>query len=143
MNHAHNLKTNHILTEATKHWKYIAPVLAYPKNEAEYNQLVNRLDKLLDIVGDDEKHPLIGLVDVLSHVIASYENSQITMKKSKGINALKALMEAHHLNQSDLPHVASQGVMSELLNEKRSLNLRQITLLAKYFNVDPSTFIDE
>ena len=82
-------------------------------------------------------------MDVLSNTIASYEASQSKPQKSKGINALKALMETHHLHQSDLPQIASQGVMSELLNEKRSLNLRQITLLSKHFKVDPSTFIDE
>lgn len=45
------------------------------------------------------------------------------------------------LKQSDLGHIASQGVMSEILNGKRKLNVRQIKLLAAQFGVDLSTFI--
>lgn len=52
-------------------------------------------------------------------------------------------MESHHLHQSDLPEIGSQGVISEILNGKRSLNLRQIKLLAKRFKVEASTFIDD
>lgn len=52
-------------------------------------------------------------------------------------------LHAHLLSQADLPEIASQGVLSEILNEKRSLNLRQIKLLSKRFGVSPSTFIDD
>ena len=52
-------------------------------------------------------------------------------------------MEEHGLHQADFPEIASQGVMSEILNGKRQLNVRQIKALSKRFNVDPATFIDE
>jgi HTH-type transcriptional regulator / antitoxin HigA len=130
------------LAEAIKYWRHIAPIVKYPGNHKEFNKLVSQLDELLEIVGNDEKHQLMSLIDVLSNLIASYEEEHSPAPTVKGVEALKFLIEAHQLNQSDLSEVASQGVMSEILHGKRSLNLRQIKLLAKHFNVDPSTFID-
>ena len=49
-------------------------------------------------------------------------------------------MEEHSLSQSDLPEIGSQGVVSEILNGKRKLNVRQIQGLAKRFQVSPATF---
>ena len=83
----------------------------------------------------------MGLVDLLSKLIADYEEKKYAHKLGSGANALKFLMQARGLSQSDLPEIGSQGVVSELLNGKRTLNIRQIKLLAKRFKVDPSTFI--
>ncbi len=134
---------NHILVQAIKHWQYIAPIVHYPKNDKDYNKLISRLDDLLDYIGDDENHSLVSLADILSDVVASYEQSKYQSKYTKGLNALKYLMQINGLSQSDLSDVASQGVVSEILNGKRELNLRQIKLLAKRFNVSVETFIDE
>lgn len=135
-------KNNRVFEEATKHWKYVAPLLSYPKNDSEYDLLVKRLDKLLDIVGDDENHPLIGLIDIIDNLISLYDENNFRLPKIKAINALKYLMQLHQLTQSDLHEIGSQGVVSEILNEKRKLNLRQISILAKFFKVAPATFID-
>lgn len=137
------IKKNHEFEEATKHWKFVAPLLTYPKNESDYNRLVKCLDQLLDVVGEDENHALIGLVDALSHLISSYEDEHVKLPKVSGIKALKFLMELHQLKQSDLPEIGSQGVVSEILSGKRKLNLRQITILAAFFKVSPTTFMDE
>lgn len=130
------------LTQIIKYWKYVSPIVKYPKNQKEFTQLTARLDELLDVVGNDEKHPLMGLVDVMSHLIEHYEQEHILAPKTKGIDALKFLMQQHALHQSDLSEIGSQGVISEILNNKRRLNLRQIKLLSKRFSVDPSTFMD-
>lgn len=131
------------LAKAIKYWDHIAPIAVYPRNDKEFHKLVSELDVLLEIVGDNEKHKLMGLVDLLSNLIASYEKDHYHIPLAKGIDALKFLMEAHQLHQSDLSEIGSQGVVSEILRGKRHLNLRQIKLLAKRFHVDPSTFIDD
>jgi HTH-type transcriptional regulator / antitoxin HigA len=133
----------HQLAEAIKHWEYIASIVKYPKTDKEFNKLVKQLDELLDIVGNDENHRLMSLIDVISTLITVYEQENIQIPKAKGVDALKFLMEAHHLNQSDLPEIASQGVISEILHGKRELNLRQIKLLAKRFHVNPATFLND
>jgi HTH-type transcriptional regulator/antitoxin HigA len=134
---------NRVLAQAVKHWSYVAPLVSYPANEHAFDELVAQLDELLQIVGVDEEHPLMKLVDILSYLISTYEAARDQKRTGKGIDALKYLMGAHQLHQSDFPEIASQGVMSDLLNGKRSLNLRQIKLLSKRFNVDPATFIDD
>lgn len=138
-----HLKKNSTIREAMVHWKYLAPLLTYPKNDTEYHLLAKRLDQLLDIVGTDENHPLMGLVDAVSYLIAAYDEANVKMPSLRGVSALKYLMEQHQLTQSDLHMIGSQGVVSEILNGKRYLNLRQIKLLANFFKVNPATFIDE
>jgi HTH-type transcriptional regulator/antitoxin HigA len=51
------------------------------------------------------------------------------------------MMREHGLNQSDLPGVGTQSVVSEVLSGKRKLNLRQIKWLAERFGVSVETFI--
>ncbi|ANN93333.1 TPA: hypothetical protein ACG3NF_002792 [Legionella pneumophila] len=63
------------INEVIDHWKHISPVIREPQNVDEYDQLAGFLDKLLDIVGEDESHELIGLVDVISHLITKYDET--------------------------------------------------------------------
>jgi HTH-type transcriptional regulator/antitoxin HigA len=136
-------RKNNEFNNVIKHWKHIANDIHEPSNNADYEKLSQLLDHLLDIVGEDEKHELIGLVDVISHMIAMYDkHHKYQIKNVSGIEALKFLMEQHHLKQSDLSEIGSQGVVSEILNGKRKLNLAQIKKLAERFHVSVETFID-
>ncbi|MBL8080239.1 MAG: helix-turn-helix domain-containing protein [Anaerolineales bacterium] len=54
---------------------------------------------------------------------------------------LRFLMDEHGLSQSDLPEVGSQGVVSEILNGRRELNVRQIRSLAERFKVSSAVFV--
>ena len=119
-------------------------IIHEPQNHAEYEKLANMLDELLDIVGDNESQELMGLVDVISHMISMYDEShQEPLQQESGIVALKFLMEQHGLDQSDFKkEIGSQGVVSEILNGKQSLNLSHIKKLAVRFGEKPATFID-
>lgn len=132
------------LEETIQHWKYISPIIHEPQNDDEYEKLAHMLDQLLDIVGPNESHELMGLADVISHMLTIYdENHEEQLQKGNGIDALKFLMEQHGLDQSDLKNeLGSQGVVSEMLNGKRQLNITHIKKLAKRFHVTPATFIE-
>lgn len=137
------LSNNNVLERTIEHWKHISPIVHEPQNDRDYAKLSAMLDKLLDIVGEDERHELMGLVDVISHMIEMYDNEHhFELEKTSSIDALKFLMDQHGLKQSDLSDIGSQGVVSEILNAKRKLNLNQIKKLAKKFQVSPNTFID-
>jgi len=71
------------LATAIKYWDYIAPIVKYPKNKKEFEQLNVELDELLDIVGDDENHRLMGLIDVISNLIAEYEQENFPIPAKK------------------------------------------------------------
>lgn len=122
------------------HWANIAPLLSI-RNEREYKAAVKRLNALLDEIGDDEKHPLYGLLDTLGTLIQAYEAGHYPLPEASGLEVLNYLMQEQGLTQSDLPEVGSQGVVSEILNGKRHLNVRQIRLLAQRFNVSSAVFV--
>jgi HTH-type transcriptional regulator/antitoxin HigA len=58
-----------------------------------------------------------------------------------GAEALRYLMDEHGLTQADLSEVGMQGVVSEILNGKRELNVRQVRALAQRFGVSPAVFL--
>jgi len=118
-----------------------AQYLFVPTNEAECNQLIKLLDNLIDIVRDDESHPLANLMDVLGVLIETYETQTIPEPPPDPTAVLKLLMEEHDLKQKDFPELGSQGVVSEILSGKRALNLRQIRALSTRFKVPAAAFV--
>ena len=129
------------LEEISKLWPNIENIFSIPHTEEGYNRLVQLLDGVIDEVGDDESHPLASLMETLGSLIESYEAQNIPGIEGNPIDTLKALMAEHDLKQSDLPEIAGQGVISEILTGKRQLNVRQIKLLSKRFNVSPVVFM--
>ncbi len=100
-----------------------------------FDRLIDEVNKRSDLVKE-------SLIDTLGTLIKDYEDRNIKEPKGDPISVLKYLLEEHGLNQSDLQEMRSQGVVSEILNGKRKLNLRQIVALSKKFSVSPSVFID-
>ncbi len=130
-----------IAPELRNQWIEVAPYLTIG-NEAEYDAAVERLNLLLDEVGDDESNPLYSLLDTLGIIIEAYDNENYPFVNCGGSDTLAYLIEEHSLSQSDLPEIGSQGVVSEILSGKRKLNVRQIQALANKFHVSPATFFD-
>ena len=126
--------------ELQQHWTAMSPLLSL-RNEQEYDQAVERLNRLLDEVGTNEQHPLYTLLDTLGTLIHAYEEEHHPIPECSGVDVLRFLMDEHDLTQSDLPEIGSQGVVSEILRGKRELNVRQIRALAKRFHVSPGVFI--
>jgi len=54
-----------------------------PTNDEEYTQLVDLLDKITDIVRDDEPHPLAKTMDVIGVLIEDYEDEHIPEPDNK------------------------------------------------------------
>lgn len=131
---------NTLTKDLYSHWANIRPILTI-RNEREYDAAIERLNELLDDIGDNERHPLYGLLDTLGTLIHDYEETHHSMPECTGSDMLRFFMEEHGLNQSDLSDIGSQGVVSEILNGKRELNIRQVRLLAKRFQVSPAVFI--
>ncbi|OUD11983.1 helix-turn-helix domain-containing protein [Thioflexithrix psekupsensis] len=132
---------NHALILTIEQWENLNPVFSPPHTEDEYQQKIVWLEELLMIVGDDEQHPLSKLVDTLATLIESYENKHHPVPDATPAELLNFLMSAHDIKQSDLPEIGSQGVVSEILNGKRQLNLRQIKALSERFGLPVDAFI--
>jgi len=132
---------NALIEQAAQHWQFVSPLLRKPENEADYDQLVEALDELTDRIGDDESHPLMSLVDIIGDWVEVYDLEHRPMPKVSGVDVLRSVMQEHGLNQSDLPGVGTQSVVSEILSGKRQLNVRQIRWLADHFKVPVEMFI--
>lgn len=130
-----------LIKRAAEHWEFVSPLLRKPKNEDDYDMLVQALDELLEMTGVDESHPLMSLVDIIGDWIEEWDHKHHPMPKSSGADVLGYLMREHGLTQSDLPGVGTQSVVSEILSGKRQLNLRQIRWLAERFETSVETFI--
>ena len=111
-------------------------------NESDYKKAVTALNQLLDAGGADETHPLAGLVTTIGVLIGTYEDRHNRAEVVPPIAVLRFLMEQHSLTQSDLPEVGTQGVVSEILRGKRTLNVRQIKALSVRFDLPASIFIE-
>lgn len=112
------------------------------RTEQQYEQAVEKLNELLDIVGDNEAHPLYELLDTLSILIHAYDEAHFPISPVTGIEVLKFIMEEHQLAPSDLPEIGDEKVITELLAGKRELGVENIRALSKRFGVSPAVFID-
>lgn len=122
-------------------WPAVSKTLSVPHTHKDYEKLVSLMDNLVDTVGNNERHPLASLMETVGILIEKYEEEHHPMVKASGIEALKYLMKEQGLKQTDLGDIGSQGVVSEILNGKRELNVRQIKILADKFSVSPEVFI--
>ncbi|MGF6198290.1 helix-turn-helix domain-containing protein [Pseudomonas laurylsulfatiphila] len=130
-----------LIKNAAEHWEFVSPLLRKPKNEDDYDTLVQALDELLEMTGVDESHPLMSLVDIIGDWIEEWDHKHRPMPEATGAEVLGYMMREHGLTQSDLPGVGPQSVVSDILSGKRQLNLRQIRWLAERFNVPVDVFI--
>ncbi|SEH04796.1 Antitoxin HigA [Candidatus Venteria ishoeyi] len=86
-------------------------------------------------------HPLAELLNTLGTLLHAYELEHYPEPQAEPADILRLLMSEHDLKQSDLPEIGSQGVVSEILNGKRQLNIRQIQRLSKKFHISAATFL--
>jgi HTH-type transcriptional regulator / antitoxin HigA len=111
-------------------------------SERHFRGMVKFMNKLLDEVGDQEAHPLMGLLDIVTTFVESYERQHEPLSRTSPSATLRFLMEQHDPKQVDVaPLVGTQSNVSEILSGKRGINARQARALAARFGVSPATFI--
>ncbi len=120
-----------------------APEFGPIRSEKAYGRMNEFMESILQIVGDDEDHELADLLDIVSTLVAHYENTQHPgLPPAEPREILRFFMEQHDLRQNDLAkELGSQSVVSEILAGRRELNARQVKALAKRFSVSPAVFI--
>jgi HTH-type transcriptional regulator/antitoxin HigA len=129
------------LAATIKVWPTVSKVVSTLRTEEQYNKAVKLLDELIDRVSEKPNDTIDSLIDMLGTLIEDYENKHVPEPVGDPISSLRHFMEERNLRQSDLPEIGSQGVVSEILNGKRQLNVAQIKALSKRFKVSPAVFI--
>lgn len=137
------LMDRHVISDITTRFQALAALapLRAIRTDADYEKAVTVLNQLLDAGAADESFPLADLANALGAVIGDYEDSHNTAQEVAPAATVRFLMQQHHLTQSDLPEIGSQGVVSEILRGKRDLHVRQIKKLAGRFQVPAAVFI--
>jgi HTH-type transcriptional regulator / antitoxin HigA len=72
-----NAMTTSELETVEQVWPSLAPLLFVPHSEREYERLVQMLETLIDVVGEDESHPLASLMEVISVLVEKYEDEHV------------------------------------------------------------------
>lgn len=129
-----------LLKETREHWQAIGPLLTI-RDERDYAAAIERLDSLLEEIGDDEQHPLYGLLDTLGTLVHSYEEEHVSIPAVSGPEVLEYLMEEHGLGSEDLPELGGAESVRAVLARERELHLGEIRALAERFGVSPAVFI--
>jgi HTH-type transcriptional regulator/antitoxin HigA len=124
-------------TELTQTWHKLQAI--YTENE--YNQAVGTINRLLDIIQEDENHPLCGLLDMLSVLVQDYEEEHYPTPDVTGVDVLKYLMDEHDLTLSSFPEIGNEFTISNLLAGKQELSVDNIRFLSKQFGLSPATFL--
>ncbi len=83
---------NELFEQVSQHWPFVAPLLRKPRTEADYDRLVEALDRLLERVGDDEEHPLSGLLEIVGDWVEAYDLAHRPIPKASGVEVLRYLM---------------------------------------------------
>lgn len=126
--------------ETQEHWHAISPLLTI-RDEGDYAAAVETLGLLLEEIGDDEQHPLYGLLDTLGTLIHAYEEEHVPIPDARGPEVLAYLMEEHGLSPADLSELGGAPQVQAALTGKRELHVGEIRALAERFQVSPAVFI--
>lgn len=82
------------------------------------------------------------LLELLVTLIEKFEDEHYQLNAATPQSILLHFMEARDIRQEDLIGViGSRGVVSEVVNGKRSISKAQAKALAEFFHVSPELFI--
>jgi HTH-type transcriptional regulator/antitoxin HigA len=108
------------------------------KTEQEYNEaceriyfLINNTDKAIEPDSPEGEE-----IELLSLLVEKYEHEHYPVEAPSPIEAIKFRMEQMNLKQTDVaPLFGGKTRVSEVLNGKRNLTLKMITLLNRYLGI--------
>ncbi|WP_163321752.1 MULTISPECIES: helix-turn-helix domain-containing protein [Draconibacterium] len=108
------------------------------KTEEEYNKACERIYSLINASENavEPNSPEGEEMELLSLLVEKYELENHQMDAPSPIEAIKFRMEQMNLKQADVaPLFGGKTRVSEVLNGKRNLTLKMITLLNRYLGI--------
>ncbi len=111
------------------------------KTEKDYDEVMNRIDKLIDAKPGTSEYDELEVLSVLSE---AYEDENYPIDAPDPIEALKCIMEWKNLEISDFePYIGTKSMVSELLNHKRKLTFNMIIRLKKGLGISADLLIPD
>jgi len=115
------------------------------KTEKEYNEACDRVYELINSSENciESDSPEGEEMELLSLLIEKYEQENYRMEAPSPLEAIKFRMEQLNLKQNDLaPLFGGKTRVSEVMNGKRALTLKMITLLNRYLGIPLESLIN-
>lgn len=110
------------------------------ETESEYDRVLAIAERLTFAKNKTPEEK--ALYKLLITLIEAYESENYPIEESTPHDILQHLMESSNTRQADLVGViGSSGVVSEVVNGKRSISKAQAKALGNYFKISPSLFI--
>lgn len=108
----------------------------------ELDRAIVMIDRLLvrdELAGDEQDY-----LDVLSDLVEKYEDQRYPIERVSGVDALRHLVDSSGKTRATVAVEAGlpESTLSEVLSGRRRLNTRHISILARYFRINPGVFID-
>lgn len=132
------------MTSAERAWQTYQDKIGVTaiRTQKQYERTVALMNRILDEVGDDERHPLASLLDLVGELVSAYEARSHPLPNAEPREVLRLLMEQNDITQNELrDELGGQSVVSAILNGKRTINSRQAKALGARFGVSPAAFI--
>ena len=83
----------------------------------------------------------VQAIELLTLLIERFEEQNYPLPTASPADVLRFLLDRHGLKQSDIAReLGGESVVSEVLSEKRKLNVSQIERLSRRFHVSPAVF---
>lgn len=128
------------LVAAFSRLREILGVLAV-RTRQDHDAAVSLMDEIMDIIGEDENHPLQDLLYILASQIEAYEDEHVQIPDAEPREVLRYLMEEHGLKQADLGDCMPQNRVSEVLSGERKIAVDAAKKLAQRFKVATDVFL--
>jgi HTH-type transcriptional regulator/antitoxin HigA len=114
------------------------------KTEEEYNEACERVYQLINSSEEaiEPNSPEGEEMELISLLIEKYEQENYMMEAPSPVEAIKFRMEQMNLKQTDVaPLFGGKTRVSEVLNGRRTLTLKMITLLNRYLGIPLESLI--
>jgi HTH-type transcriptional regulator/antitoxin HigA len=108
--------------------------------ENEYEEYLAIVENLIAKKNNRTPEETI-LFRLLVKLIEDYEEENYPIPDADTSEMLAYFIEENELNYSDLPEIGTAKIIEAILNKQECLNIEQIKLLAKRFNVSPAVFL--
>ncbi|MBF0342066.1 MAG: helix-turn-helix domain-containing protein [Magnetococcales bacterium] len=111
------------------------------KNEQDYDAALAEVERLMDADPDPDT-PEGDRLDILTTLIAAYEDRYHAIELPDPVDAIRFRMEQMGLSRKELePFIGSRARVAEILNRKRQLSLEMIRRLHKGLKIPANVLI--
>ena len=123
------------------YWKLVKRFpLIHIRDEAHLDEALAVLNELLR---QDRDEGAQEYLDVLTDLVAAYEDEHVAMADVSEADVLRELMRSNGLSQMGLAKAVgiAQSTISAVLTGARSLTKGQVLKLARFFGLSPAAFL--